>query len=61
MSRAFSYYRPKHVERSVLMTWKAAGLNPQGRSAKVASKAAYWLLKHRTRRHNGAEGTREAA
>jgi rubrerythrin len=60
MSRAFSYYRPKHVERSVLMTWKAAGLNPQSTSAKMACKAAYWLLKQRTRRHGEME-QRQAA
>ncbi len=50
MTRAFSYYQPKHVERSVLMTWKAAGLNPQGRSARLASRAANWFLKNRVQR-----------
>ena len=49
-ARAFKYVRSKHVERGVAMTFKAAGLSPQGRLARVASRGAYWLLQRRRRR-----------
>ena len=42
--RAFGYYRPKHVERGVAMTFKAAGLNSRGRLCRWASLAAYRLM-----------------
>ena len=61
MQRAFSYYQPKHVERAILMTWKAAGLDPQGTSAKMASRAAYWLLKQRTRGYDPANSQQQQA
>ena len=38
--RAFSLYRPHHVERGVAMILKAAGLRPNGRLRRVVS----WLL-----------------
>ncbi|MGH6948793.1 MAG: ferritin-like domain-containing protein [Kiloniellales bacterium] len=50
MSRAASYYRPRHVERAVAMTFKAAGLPPQGALARLAAKGAYRLLQARIRR-----------
>lgn len=49
MRRAFGCYRPKHVERGVAMTFKAAGLNPRGRLSLWAARAAYWLLRRRAR------------
>jgi len=49
-SGAFKYVRAKHVERGVAMTFKAAGLRPQGPLARVASRGAYWLLQRRRRR-----------
>lgn len=49
-ARAFRVIRAKHVERGVAMTFKAAGLNPQGKLARVASRGAYWLLQRRRRR-----------
>lgn len=49
-SRAFKYVRAKHVERGVAMTFKAAGLRPQSRLARVTSRGAYWLLRRRQRR-----------
>ena len=49
MNRAYGYYRPHHVERVVAMTFKAAGLKPQGRLAKVVVKGAYLLVKWRGR------------
>lgn len=49
--RALGYYRPRHVERGIAMTFKAAGLKPQGRLARWSSRAAYRLLRHQHRRH----------
>ena len=48
--RAFGYYRPKHVERGIAMTFKAAGLNPQGNLARWTSRGAYRFLKYRRQR-----------
>lgn len=50
MRRAYAFYRPKHVERAIAMTWKAAGLNPQGRLARWAAGLAYRLLRFRHQR-----------
>lgn len=52
--RAFGYYRLKHVERAIAMTFKAAGLNPQGRLARLASRGAYGFLRFRRQRLAGA-------
>ena len=49
-SRAYGYYRPRHVERGMMMTFKAAGLSPQGRLARLASRGLYWLMQARKRR-----------
>ncbi len=39
--RAAACYRPRHVERAVVMTFKAAGLPPRGRLARWAARLAY--------------------
>ncbi len=49
-ARAFSRYRPAHVERGIAMTFKAAGLAPQGALARLTSRGAYWLMRSRQRR-----------
>jgi len=49
-ARAFSYYRPAHVERGIAMTFKAAGLAPRGQLARWTSRGAYWLMRSRQRR-----------
>jgi hypothetical protein len=49
-ARAFRYVRAKHVERGIAMTFKAAGLRPQSRLARLTSRGAYWLLQRRRRR-----------
>ncbi len=49
-ARAFSYYRPVHVERGIAMTFKAAGLAPRGSLARLTSRGAYWLMQSRRRR-----------
>ncbi len=50
MSRAYSYYKQKHVRRAVAMTFKAAGLNPQGRLSGLVSNIGYRFLKYRVGR-----------
>ncbi|MEJ2016000.1 MAG: hypothetical protein P8X61_10360, partial [Limibacillus sp.] len=50
MRRAYSYYRPQHVERAAAMTFKAAGLDPQSRMVQFFSKAAYGFIQFRSKR-----------
>ncbi len=47
---AFPYYRPRHIERGIVMAFKAAGLNPRGLMARLAARAGYRLLRARGRR-----------
>ncbi len=49
-ARAFPHYRTEHVERGVAMAFKAAGLEPRGSLARLASRAGYHLLRARGRR-----------
>lgn len=44
--RAYRHYQRHHMERVVAMTFKAAGLKPQGRLAKVATSAAYGMVRY---------------
>ncbi|MFQ5468201.1 MAG: ferritin-like domain-containing protein, partial [Kiloniellaceae bacterium] len=53
-ARAFGYYRPEHVDRGVAMAFKAAGLSPRGRLARVAGHAAFRFLRSRQRRYLAA-------
>lgn len=46
-ARAYSFYRPAIVNRSVAMTLKAAGLRSNGRLARLASAGAWKLLDRR--------------
>jgi rubrerythrin len=55
-ARALSYYRPAHVERGIAMTFKAAGLAPQGSLARWTSRGAYWLVRSRRRRAEARGG-----
>jgi rubrerythrin len=48
--RAYRYYRPAIVERGIAMTFKAAGFNPHGRLARVASSAAWRFMGWRRKR-----------
>jgi len=50
MRRAYGFYRPKHIDLAVAMAFKAAGLNPQGRLARVLSRIAYRFVRLRWRR-----------
>ena len=55
IQRAAGYYRPKHLNLGVAMTFKAAGLNPQGRLANWACRAGYWAVQRK------AKGLKQAA
>jgi hypothetical protein len=48
-ARAFALYRPHHVERGIAMLLKAAGLKPNGRLGRLASRLAWLLLRRRAR------------
>ena len=50
MKRAMACYREPQVKRAVAMIFKAAGLNPQGRTADFAARAAYGFIRWRGRR-----------
>ena len=54
-SRAYGCYRLRHVERAVAMGFKAAGLSPQSRFARVASRLAYRFVRYRAERAALAE------
>ncbi len=47
--RAFGVYRQSHIDLSVAMTFKAAGLDPQSRLARWTARGAYGLLRRRNR------------
>jgi hypothetical protein len=44
MKRAYSYYQEPQVDRAVAMVFKACGFDPKGRTGKVISKVAWWLI-----------------
>ena len=44
MSRAYGFYRPKHLDRAVSMIFKACGLKPHTMPYKVATKLAWWQI-----------------
>jgi rubrerythrin len=48
--RALHHLAPKHVQRAIAMTFKAAGLAPQGRLASWVSRFAYRMLRSRQAR-----------
>jgi hypothetical protein len=43
--RAYGMYKRPHVERAVMMTCKAAGLDPQSRVARMLGDASWWLMR----------------
>lgn len=49
MKRAYACYRAPQVKRAVAMVFKAAGLDPQGRLAGLAARAAYGFIRLRGR------------
>jgi len=50
MVRAYRVYRRQHIERALAMSFKAAGLKPQGPHTTYASRLAYWLIRTRQKR-----------
>jgi len=50
MGRAMSFYRWRHIERSMGMVLKSVGLPPRGRLSAGASKLAWSLLQRRRRK-----------
>ncbi|MGI3776983.1 MAG: hypothetical protein ACRYGC_06765 [Janthinobacterium lividum] len=61
MGRAMSFYRYRHIERSMGMVLKSVGLPPRGRLSGVSTKLAWSLLQRRQRKFTRENGTREAA
>jgi len=49
-SRAFGYYRERHVQRGVAMALKAAGLTPNGRLNAWLTRLGCWLLARHSRK-----------
>lgn len=49
MVRVYAQYRPRHMQRVVAMTMKAAGLSPRGRLAQWAARLLFWHLRLRCR------------
>ncbi len=48
--RAYALYRPHHVERSVAMLLKTAGLTPNGRLGLLAGRLAWRAMRYRAAR-----------
>ena len=49
-SRAFGYYRERHVQRGVAMALKAAGLTPNGRLNAWLTRLGCWFLARQSRK-----------
>ena len=45
--RAYAVYRRHHVERGIAMVLKAAGLTPNGRINRIATRFAWWGMQKR--------------
>jgi len=50
MVRAYPFYQRKHVERIVAMVFRACGFKPYTAWHGMASRAAWWLIKTKTKR-----------
>ncbi len=50
MRRAYSRYRPQHLDRGVAMIFKACGLKPQSAFFNLATRAAWWMVDSRAKR-----------
>ena len=61
MGRAMSFYRYRHIERSMGMVLKSVGLPPRGRLSGVSTKLAWNLLQRRQRKFTRENGMRKAA
>jgi len=61
MGRAMSFYRYRHIERSMGMVLKSVGLPPRGRLSGVSTKLAWNLMQRRQRKFTRETRLREAA
>jgi rubrerythrin len=50
MVRAYPFYQEKHVERVVAMVFKACGFKPHTIWQGMANRAAWWVMKTKTKR-----------
>lgn len=50
MSRAYSYYQPKHLDRAVAMIFKACGYKPHSLPHKIATKLAWMMINAQTKK-----------
>lgn len=54
-SRAYGFYRRRHVDRAVSMVLKAVGAKPNGRLARFLSALSYKFMRFQVRRFAAAE------
>lgn len=59
--RAYSRFRPKHIDRAMAMIFKACGLKPHSRLNQLASRGAWWMIDRSTRKLARTEGAPLAA
>lgn len=50
MRRAYSFYRPKHLDRAVAMIFKACGFKPHTMPYRLATKLAWWQIESQSRK-----------
>ncbi len=50
VSRAYSFYRPKHLDRAVAMIFKACGFKPHSLAYKLATRVAWWQIESQTKK-----------
>jgi len=50
MARAYSFYRPKHLDRAMAMIFKACGFKPHSLPYHMATKIAWWQLESQTKK-----------
>lgn len=50
LSRAYGYYRPKHLDRAVAMIFKACGFKPHSFSYKLVTKLAWRRIEGETKK-----------
>jgi hypothetical protein len=59
LSRAISFYRFRHIERSMGMIFKAVGLPPRGRLSDMSARLAWQFVQRRQRRFAARADARE--
>lgn len=54
MSRAYGFYETHHVERAIMLIFKAIGFSPHGRIANMIARVTCWFLNLRSTRDEPA-------